>query len=98
MGDCSACEFAQTAHLPLGVRSRAFSLKRLLSLRGRVPRTNFITGIIIDDMIYMEKVLRNLDGNSNMAPEASARIAAMDQQYRTVGLKTHPKKIFPRFY
>ena len=59
MGDCSACEFAQTAHLSLGIRSGAFTLQQLLTLRGRVPRDRFITGIIIDDLVYMEKVERS---------------------------------------
>ena len=59
-----------------------------------MPRDSFITGIIIDDLVYMEKVLRDLNGNSSMSADACTRIAAMDRQYKFVGLQTHPKKSF----
>ena len=94
MGDCSACEFAQTAHLALGIRGRAFRLGQMLSLRGRVPRDRFLAGIIIDDMIFMEKTLKTLQGKPIMSKEAKARIAAMEAQYCAVGLETHSKKSF----
>eukprot|EP00438_Fugacium_kawagutii_P018478 Skav222409 [mRNA] locus=scaffold4005:148863:154871:+ [translate_table: standard] len=93
MGDCSACEFAQTSHIALGLRSRAFKLKHLLTLRGRVPREPFMAGIIIDDMIFLERVLTDLV-TPQMSDSAKQRIASMEQQYRTVGLQTHPKKGF----
>ena len=94
MGDCSACEFAQTAHLSLGLRSRAFKLEQLLTLRGRVPRTSFIAGIVIDDMIFMEKIQKTETLVPEMSQEAKKRIAAMEAQYSAVGLETHPKKSF----
>eukprot|EP00438_Fugacium_kawagutii_P027608 Skav231511 [mRNA] locus=scaffold84:334476:339113:- [translate_table: standard] len=95
MGDCSACEFAQTAHISLGLRSRAFTMKELLTLKGRVPRSDFIAGIIIDDMIYMEKVaMRAMATEVRMTDKALMRIAAMELQYTEVGLEAHPGKQF----
>ena len=62
--------------------------------RGRVPRDRFLAGIIIDDMIFIEKTLKTLVGKPAMSKEARKRIAATEAQYSAVGLETHSKKSF----
>ena len=59
-----------------------------------MPTNNFMAGIIIDDMIFLEKAAKSCVGPSRMSPEAKNRIASMEKQYETVGLETHPKKSF----
>lgn len=59
MGDLLACEFSQEAHLSLCLRYHVAFPGELLTLRTPVPRSSTIAGVIIDDLVVMEKLCRS---------------------------------------
>lgn len=90
MGDSAACEYAQASHLSLGLQAGAFLPEQLLTIHGRVPRDNFLCGIIIDDLILLQKVGRDaVEGDRLISSRAS-----MHTIYKAVGLEAHPGKGF----
>ena len=60
MGDCSACEFAQGAHLGLLARSGVVAPHELLALHRPPPRGLLSIGVVIDDLVILERVLRGI--------------------------------------
>ena len=90
MGDGAACEFAQTSHLAMGLQSGALSRESLLTMHGAIPRGDFFAGIIIDDLIFLEKVAMT----STVGKNAGRCRTAMHSIYHTVGLEPHPSKGF----
>eukprot|EP00438_Fugacium_kawagutii_P026205 Skav223835 [mRNA] locus=scaffold1256:189550:193986:- [translate_table: standard] len=90
MGDSAACEYAQTSHLSLGIHAGAVTSDGLLTLHGRTPRTDSISGLIIDDFIMMQKV--PIDATHCKALED--RRASLHATYNKVGLEAHPSKGF----
>ena len=90
MGDSAACEYAQTAHISMGLQCGAFNEEHLLTLHGRVPRSHFMSGIIIDDYITVEKV--HMDATH--ASESGTRRSRMHSVYKQVKLDAHPTKGF----
>ena len=60
MGDCSACDFAQGAHLMLLLTSNAAQVSELLLSKKPLPRG---LRAVIDDLVMLERVLkRDLQG------------------------------------
>eukprot|EP00438_Fugacium_kawagutii_P024606 Skav200074 [mRNA] locus=scaffold838:451933:457558:- [translate_table: standard] len=90
MGDSAACEYAQTSHLAMGIQGGAIDPKSLVTLHGRLPRHDLITGIIIDDYILMQKV----DSETLVGDEMDACRSKMHSQYTRVKLSAHPSKGF----
>ena len=90
MGDSAACEYAQTSHICMGLISGAIDPNNLLTLHGRTPRHNTLSGIIIDDFILMQKV--GIEETRGIDMEH--RRAAMHHMYKQVGLEAHPTKGF----
>eukprot|EP00438_Fugacium_kawagutii_P034813 Skav226550 [mRNA] locus=scaffold421:226537:230826:- [translate_table: standard] len=90
MGDSAACEYAQTSHLSLGLQSGAVHPSGILTLHGRTPRTDDMSGLIIDDFIMMQKV--KYDETKSIPLEQ--RRAALHKTYNNVGLEAHPSKGF----
>ena len=62
MGDTCAVEYAQCAHLSVMLQHGVCDISHLLTLRGSIPRGGFQVGIIVDDLILLEKVLRSSFG------------------------------------
>ena len=56
MGDCSACEYAQASHLAVLRAAGVFYEAELNVLTGPVPRGNLHVGVIIDDLIALERI------------------------------------------
>ena len=56
-GDQNACEFAQCAHLALMLRAGVVEPHEMLSTQGDVPRGLMSVGVIIDDLVLLEKML-----------------------------------------
>ena len=75
MGDANAVELGQGAHVLLGLQAGAFKPEELLLIHGRVPCAPLAAGIIVDDFIVIEKVLRAsvafADVGSGHLPRAS---------------------------
>ena len=90
MGDSAACEYAQASHLSLGLQAGAFEASNLVTLHGRIPRGRFLCGIVIDDLVLMEKVALNSSIGENLN---SSRKTMLDM-YQSVGLEAHPSKGF----
>ena len=93
MGDCCAVEFAQCSHLAMCLQFGVAAVGELLSLRGSVPRGLLQVGIIVDDLIVLEQILKT-QRNSKVATKADARMAAARNAYNSVGLESNPKKAF----
>ena len=97
MGDTNSCEFAQCAHLGVCRQHQVFYDHELLTMRSQVPRGLLSIGIIIDDLVVLEKILRS-DLNSDAADrrpfEAEERLARALQGYANAGLEVNLKKEF----
>ncbi|CAE7429857.1 CALS7 [Symbiodinium sp. CCMP2592] len=93
MGDCNAVSVAQAAHVGLILESGAVGWHQLLTHRGPILRSPTMLGLVIDDVIVIEKGLRF----PNFAPAASNshRITrALHSAYARVALLRHEKKAF----
>lgn len=90
MGDSAACDYAQTAHLSMGLQAGCFTPEQLFTLHGRVPRNNLVAGIIIDDFILLERVAMN----ATSGLESATARRRMHDMYQRVGLEAHPTKGF----
>lgn len=88
MGDSAACDYAQTSHLSMGLQCGCFRQENMISLYGRVPRDNFMAGIIIDDFIVLEKIA--LDATTGIRANESRRL--MHDMNKQVGLDAHPTR------
>lgn len=94
MGDLNACEYAQGAHLALLLQSGAATMKEVMQMHSPFPRGLLSVGVVIDDLVLLEKVMKKeLDGSA-FASEASERLKLVMQKYEQVGLPTNPKKAF----
>ena len=71
MGDVCAVEYAQCSHLGILLQSNVCKASELMTLRGSVPRGLLQVGIIVDDLIILEQVLK-------AAYDGGAEISAKD--------------------
>ncbi|OLP80262.1 hypothetical protein AK812_SmicGene39345 [Symbiodinium microadriaticum] len=93
MGDCNAVSVAQAAHVGLILQSGAVEWQQLLTHRGAIPRSPTVLGLVIDDVIVIEKGLRS----PGFIPAAShsMRISrALHAAYAKACLPRHEKKAF----
>ncbi|CAE7762671.1 unnamed protein product, partial [Symbiodinium necroappetens] len=89
MGDVNSVTFGQAAHVGLMLAAGVIPLSSLLTLRGRIPRAPTTMGVVIDDLILLEKSLRSV------GPLHSADImAAAHQAYKDAHLPIHAGKCF----
>ena len=92
MGDANAVSFGQASHVGLLLAREIVPLDRLLTLRGRVPRSPCFVGIVIDHLICFERVLKRsllLPPTSESSRVMSSILAAYE-----VGLPSHAGKTF----
>ena len=95
MGDLLACEFSQSAHLSLCLRYNVMQPGELLTLRTSVPRSRVIAGVIIDDLIVMERLLQEeAVARPKDVEHASERIGAAIRGYEENKLEANIKKSF----
>ena len=59
MGDCSACEYAQCSHLSVLRGHDVFTESQLNTLTGAVPRGLLHIGVIVGDLISLERINRS---------------------------------------
>ena len=88
MGDVCAVEYAQCSHLSLLLQKKVCHPGELLTLKGAVPRGLLQVGIIVDDLVILEQVLRG--GIQDC--EAHNRCMLARSAYSSVGLENNPKK------
>ena len=96
MGDRNACEYAQCAHAGLCLQKNVCKADELIGLRSPIPRGLLHVGLVIDDLIVLEMLLRQdmaVEGWFG-ASESSARVEAARAAYAEVGQAHNPKKSF----
>ena len=59
MGDAQAVELAQTAHLGILVQLGLLDERNLVTMDMAIPRDRFFGGIVIDNLILFEVMLRS---------------------------------------
>ena len=91
MGDICACEFAQGSHLGLLLQAGAVRPPELLRYRSPSPRSCFSVGVVIDDLVMLERVLEAGNCGSTIS---EVRMGRAEQAYHKAGLPTNPKKAF----
>ena len=93
MGDCNAVSIAQASHIGLILSSDIVSWSQLLTLRGPIPRSPCMLGLVIDDVIILEKALR---GDRFDPGSCRSRVvaSALHRAYYQAGLPRHEKKGF----
>lgn len=95
MGDLLACEFSQEAHLSLCLRYHVAFPGELLTLRTPVPRSSTIAGVIIDDLVVMEKLCRSDYTSRPLGPDGyNQRIKNALDAYDENDLAANIKKSF----
>lgn len=92
MGDNNAVELGQGAHVLLGMQSGLIAAEELLTIHSRAPRGRLACGIVIDDILFAEKVPRCLDPAE--PTEGKRRLLSMCEEYLQRGLTAHPQKTF----
>ena len=94
MGDLCAVEFAQSAHLAVLLGCRGLFPHELLRLRAPVPRGLLSIGVVIDDLVLLEKTLKKNNKDCSSLSLAGERMDKIRQAYADVGLPTNPAKEF----
>ncbi|CAE7631019.1 unnamed protein product, partial [Symbiodinium microadriaticum] len=93
MGDCNAVSVGQSSHLGLILAAELVGWHQLLTMRGPVPRSPCMLGLVIDDAIVIEKALRCQTGDT--ASLSSQRlISGLHSAYLASKLPRHEKKSF----
>ena len=93
MGDVNAVSIGQASHVGIIPEYGVASWSQLLCMRGRVPRGPVALGVVIDDVVLLEKVCRGkvVPLDSCHSPILIDRPRAA---YSAVGLPRHQKKSF----
>ena len=82
MGDLNACEYAQASHLGVLYANGVFDPAELLSLACPVPRDPCMVGVIIDDLIILERLAASTMERGSAEPtEADRRMGLADEAY-----------------
>ena len=95
MGDICAVEYAQCSHASICLKFKVFTTDEIITLRGAVPRGLLQAGIIVDDLVILEHVVRaqfmqgDLESTEGKKRTANARMA-----YEKFNLPHNPKKGF----
>ena len=95
MGDICAVEYAQCSHISLCLKHQVFCIDEMISLKGAIPRGLLQAGIIVDDLVILEHVLREKFDSSDLHDtEGSKRTANARDAYDKSLLPHNPKKGF----
>ena len=90
MGDCHAVSFGQVSHLSVILRSGAVSLDDFLMLKSRPSRKAWTAGLMIDDLVFLERRVRSEGGVVDPAAQLSSTceriIEKVRRQYEEVKL------------
>ena len=93
MGDNAAVEFAQGSHLGVLYRNGIVGAEELLVPNFPPPRGLLSIGVVLDDLVILERVARSLGIATGPRQAAGAgRLDAAHACYASVGLLAHPEK------
>ena len=95
MGDSQAVSVGQTSHLGVVLQSGALTLSQILLQSAPVPRDKCIFGLILDDLIVLERVVRSkfLAGDLESC-SSQAIMQKVREGYVKANLPRHPDKGF----
>lgn len=95
MGDSCAVEVAQTAHVGILTQLGLLTEQNMLGMYSSVPRTLSMIGVVIDDLVFFEKLSRLAfaAGDFEQLQTGSALDLAL-ARYTELGLIPHPGKTF----
>ena len=95
MGDLLACEFSQSSHLGLLLQHDVCIPSQLICLRCPIPRSMTMVGVVIDDLIILERLAESFASScgEGSVPEPAATAMAA---YEMNGLEANLKKSFFR--
>ncbi|CAE7270722.1 unnamed protein product [Symbiodinium sp. CCMP2592] len=91
MGDCCACEYAQAAHVGVLRHFGLLSSSELLLPTHPFPRSLLSVGIVIDDLVILERCLRGCGEGRPDAPGVR-RLDSVHAAYVEARLEANPKK------
>ncbi|CAE7636023.1 unnamed protein product [Symbiodinium sp. CCMP2456] len=97
MGDSSACEFAQCSHLGVLLQGRALQVGELMVQAQAPPRGLLSVGLVIDDLIILQRCLAEQLPKFSAKPGTSAgsrRLRAALEAYDLAHLRYSPEKTF----
>lgn len=98
MGDLSACEYAQCSHMGILMKSGGCFPNEVLKLNSPCPRGDLALGVVIDDLICLEKINLKmdaaLDGSFMHGGESSRRMQMIMDEYAVASLPLNMKKSF----
>ena len=94
MGDSHAVEVAQVAHLSLLVQSGVIRREQLVAMNLSLPRSPFMGGVVIDDLVLFEVLLRTEFAANPSDSYSGHQLQQAIKQYESVGLVPHPSKTF----
>ena len=97
MGDSSACEFAQCAHLGVLVQWNVVFPHELLTQNFPAPRALLSVGLVIDDLVILERLLTEASGaylSGKAVSEGAARLGSALDAYARAPLDVNLKKTF----
>eukprot|EP00435_Cladocopium_sp_Y103_P032437 s3148_g8.t1 len=96
MGDVNSCEYAQGSHLMLIVGCDGASWEEIMMMHRPFPRGLLSVGVVIDDLVCLEKVLKTSITAAGFAgvSECDKRMERIMTKYQEVKLPTNDKKAF----
>eukprot|EP00435_Cladocopium_sp_Y103_P024002 s4132_g5.t2 len=96
MGDVNSCEYAQGSHLCLIMDCEGAAWHELMMSHRPFPRGLLSVGVVIDDLVCLEKVLKSNMSCSGFAgvSECDRRMSRIMDKYAAVKLPTNDKKAF----
>eukprot|EP00438_Fugacium_kawagutii_P029179 Skav210075 [mRNA] locus=scaffold7699:14183:18616:+ [translate_table: standard] len=99
MGDTNAVELAQTAHLGLLIQADLIHESNLVAMDMAIPREKSFAGVVIDDLVVFEILLKAAWNGSppTCPPQPRPGCKLLDDalaEYRRVGLLPHPDKTY----
>ena len=89
MGDVNAVAYGQTAHLGVLIQKGLLKTTDLIALKKRPPRGDWFAGLMIDDLVIVEKVAASA---SEELSERSKMMQEIHAEYEKVGLPRHEGK------
>ena len=89
MGDCNAVAYGQASHLGVVLQSQALELGDIITLTGRPGRKRFIAGLMIDDLVLLQRCSA---AELPSETECGLAIEVIRRAYVDAGLPRHDGK------
>lgn len=94
MGDSHAVELAQTSHLGILIQSGLLTAERFVSMNLAIPRSPQMVGVIIDDLVLFERMLRQDFVGPAVESWGSKSMREALARYEELGLIPHLGKTY----